>query len=223
MKMTFKTTMVVAGLVACAAAQATSFISQNTDNNTIVGGNSVSCNASGVHTDNTYARAFTLADHGVTTAYQVSSVRFGVETASAASGAQSVTVRIYDGFTTSGNTMVPGTLLNTASVMVENGTNFFMTVPISGLVSSGKLVAEVFTPAAGTNSFFLASNNMGNMTSAYIMAPACGVNAHTKLSAIGFPNDHKLIAVNGQPVPEPSTMAVLAAGALMARRRRKSA
>ena len=218
-----KKTLILTGLVACAAAHATSLLTQNMDNNTIMAGNSVSCNNGGVHDDNTYARAFTLADHGINTAYQVNSLRFGVELAQSTAGEQSVTVRIYDGFTTSGNTMVPGTLLNSASVMVGNGSSFFVTVPLSGLVSSGKLVAEVFTPKANGNSFFLGSNNAGNMTSSYIMAPACGITTHTKLSAIGFPNDHKLIAINGQPVPEPSTMVALAAGAVLARRRRKSA
>ncbi|NUM43460.1 MAG: carboxypeptidase regulatory-like domain-containing protein, partial [Anaerolineales bacterium] len=48
--------------------------------------NSVSCNAGGLHTDNSYLRHFTLADFGITDSFDVTEVSFGVEQATGATG-----------------------------------------------------------------------------------------------------------------------------------------
>ncbi|MFZ1452694.1 MAG: M36 family metallopeptidase, partial [Ferruginibacter sp.] len=54
---------------------------------------SVSCNAGGLHTDNSYWRAYNLATLGLPSALTVNTVTFGIEQASG--GAQPVTVRLY--------------------------------------------------------------------------------------------------------------------------------
>ena len=64
---------------------------------TIQAGNSVSCNASGFHADNSYMRRFDLdGDHGIINPFVVSSVDFGVETAESGTGlTQPVDVNLY--------------------------------------------------------------------------------------------------------------------------------
>jgi len=208
MKSQFRFALLVACSSASLAAQAI-VITQNVDNNTITPGNSVSCNAGGLHVDNWYARGFNLADYGITQPFQVSSVRFGVEAASSPAGFQSITVNLYDGYSTSGANLLPGTLVGSSTFNLANGATFFHVENVSALITSGRVVAEVFTPngqSAG-NGFFIGSNPNGQTGPSYIKAPDCGVTSLTNLGAIGFGGMHELICIDGQPVPEPATLA----------------
>ena len=61
----------------------------------IVSGNSVACNAGGLHTDNSYMRVFDLDSFGLTNGLNVTEIEFGVEQALGATGSQPVTVNLY--------------------------------------------------------------------------------------------------------------------------------
>lgn len=61
----------------------------------IVTNNSVSCNAGGLHTDNSYLRQFDLNAFGITDTYNVTQVEIGVEQAVGAGGSQPITVNFY--------------------------------------------------------------------------------------------------------------------------------
>jgi HYR domain-containing protein/carboxypeptidase family protein len=185
--------------------------------------NSVSCNNGIGHTDNSYWRAFTLSSFGINGAFDVQSVDIGVEEASsggAASssaphiskgskfksgaphgGGQPITVRIY----TSNQPFPAGfpgslTLIGTADATVADQSLTIINVPITGTAPAGsELVVEVFTPngeAAG-NLFFIGSNAAPETGPSYLSAPDCGVNTPTTTSAIGFPNMHIVLNVNG--------------------------
>lgn len=81
------------GLPPCGPTTITQSSSQ-----TITPQNSVSCNAGGIHTDNSYWRAFTLTDSSITGAFAVCAVSIGVEVATAGAmqgGVQPITIRIY--------------------------------------------------------------------------------------------------------------------------------
>lgn len=196
---------------------------------TLVAG-SVSCNSGGITSDNGYSRGFTLASHGITQPFQVSAVQFGVEQATAGAGnggQQAVTVNIYDGFTTSGSTLTYGALAGTTTGMVADGSLFMQTMNVNGLITSGLLAVEIFvadsTGAGGDgDSFFIGSNALGQTGPGYIRSIGCGLPNNTQLGAIGFPNMHMVINVEGTAVPEPASMAVLGAGALALIRRRRS-
>jgi hypothetical protein len=73
-------------------------------------------------------------------------------------------------------------------------------IPVTGSAPAGsELVVEVLTPdgAAAGNSFFIGSNAAAETGPSYLRAPACGVNNPTTTAAIGFPNMHIVMNVNG--------------------------
>ena len=61
----------------------------------IITGNSVSCNAGGLHTDNSYLREFDLTAFGISGPLGVTQVEIGVEQALGAGGSQPITVNLY--------------------------------------------------------------------------------------------------------------------------------
>lgn len=187
--------------------------------NTITQFNSVSCNAGGLHTDNSYWRSFNLASFGVTGPLDVISIDLGIEQALGAGGSQPATVRYYtdtDANPGNGGLTLIGTVPITvpdASLTVLN----FLGGP-TGVPASANLVVEVFTPDGQTagNSFFIGSNNLGQTGPSYLSAPDCGVTAPTSTAAIGFPGMHIVMTVNGNFVPEPTGMGLGSIGLLAA-------
>jgi subtilisin-like proprotein convertase family protein len=187
--------------------------------------NSVSCNNGVGHTDNSYYRAFTLSSFGIGTAWNVMSVDIGVEDAFAGgavpSGAapnissnkvgstkvgvpnatQPITVNLYTS-SMPFPTGFPGslTLIGTTSTTVADQSSTIINVPVTGTAPAGsQLVVEVFTPdgeAAG-NLFFIGSNASPETGPSYLRAPACGVTNPTTTAALGFPNMHIVMNVNG--------------------------
>ena len=167
----------------------------------IVPGNSVACNAGGLHTDNSYLREFDLPAFGITGPFAVSQVEFGVETALGATGNQPVTVNLY----TKINPAAPLTFGNlspigSASVQVSDQNLTLFTAPVAGVATAGSvLVVEVFTPEGQTagNSFFIGSNPDPETAPSYLAAADCGVPEPATTAAIGFPDMHIVMNVTG--------------------------
>ena len=161
--------------------------------------NSVSCNAGGLHTDNSYWRAYNLAPLGLPSALTVNTVTFGIE--QAAGGAQPVTVNLY----TQTTGTFPGgtrTLVGTQGASVPNqaGTLFTVTFGTPVVVpATATLIVELFTPngQATGRSFFIGSNAAAQTGPSYLSAATCGVNTPTDVAAIGFPNMHIILNVGG--------------------------
>lgn len=166
---------------------------------TITAGNSISCNATGLHAENSYYRIFDLAgDFGITEAFDITEVQFGVEQATGAGGTQPVEVRLY---TLSGPFVLANlTPIGSAPLSVPNQNLTIFSAPIAATVPAGALlVVEIFTPdgqAAG-HSFFVGSNTAGQTDPSYIRAPSCGLTEPGNLATIGFPNMHIVINVTG--------------------------
>ena len=164
--------------------------------------NTVSCNAAGVTAENSYYRAFRLADHGVTTAFTASRIDVGIETATAGIGAsQTIQVKLYTvagTFPAGVMTQIAGqiaTVTNTAT-----GTVLPVTLSPPGVAAAGStLVAEVFIPdgdAAG-NSIFIGSNTAAETGPSYLRAPDCGSTQPAALTSLGFPAVHVVLTVTG--------------------------
>ncbi len=176
------------------------FITHSSTQN-ITTGNSVACNAGGLHTDNSYFRVYDLAgDFGITQAIDVDEVSFGVEQALGASGSQPVTVNLYTlvGPLNTANL----TLIGSEAVSVpDSASGTVYAVPFSPEVTvpaNAILVVEVFTPNGQTtgNSFFIGSNADPETDPSYLMAADCGVAQPATTGSIGFPNMHIVMNVS---------------------------
>jgi subtilisin-like proprotein convertase family protein len=175
--------------------------------------NSVSCNNASGHTDNSYWRAFNMATFVPGSAYNVTSVSFGVEEATGAGGTQPVTVRLY---TNSGGAFPAGTRTQIATTTVQvldSASGTVLTVPLVATVPAGaELVMEVFTPngQATGNFFFIGSNTAAETGPSYLSAADCGIATPTDTAAIGFPDMNIVFNVNGfctpggTPTPTPT-------------------
>lgn len=182
------------GLGGCGTTTLTHSTSQ-----TITALNSVSCNAGGLHTDNSYFRAFSLGSFP--DGFDVCAVQFGIETATGTGGTQPVTVNIY---ANTGAAFPAGTraLVGTAAVSVSDQSLSILEVPVAAAVPAGaELVAEVFTPDGQTagHSFFIGSNALGETGPSYLQAADCGITAPTASGSIGFPNMQFVMNVLGTP------------------------
>ncbi|MCB9134926.1 MAG: S8 family serine peptidase [Anaerolineales bacterium] len=170
---------------------------------TITSGNSVSCNAGGLHADNHYYRAFDLPSFGVTSAWDISSVDVGVEQATGAGGSQPVTLILYAAPSgTSFPGSFPGSFTQIASVpvVVTDQNLTVLNIPVvANVPANSVLVVELFTPDGQTagNSFFVGSNSAGQTAPSYIAAADCGIPNPTDLAAIGFGGMHIVMNVTG--------------------------
>jgi hypothetical protein len=168
---------------------------------TITSGNSVSCNAGGLHTDNSYYRSFPLGAD-----INVCEVQFGIETAAGAGGTQPVTVNLYTGTGAFPGTFGSYTQIASSAISVPDQAATIFPAAISGLATAGSnLVVEVFTPdgqAAG-NSFFIGSNAAGETAPSYLAAAGCGLTAPATTASIGFPGMNIGMNVVGNPVARP--------------------
>ena len=183
--------------------------------------NSVSCNSGGLHTDNSYWRAYDLAPLALVGPYTINRVRFGIETATASGVTQPVNVRIYaqttGTFPAGTRTLVRSQTFNipnqAATIFSANLTSP-VTVPANAVV-----ILELNTPdgqVAG-NSFFIGSNTAAETGPSYISAADCAITTPTDLAAVGFPNMNIILAADGTvPVPGSGTVSVPASGSFFA-------
>jgi HYR domain-containing protein/pre-peptidase len=130
-----------------------------------------------------------------------SKISHNIKVNAPAGGGQPVTVNLY----TSSMAFPAGfpgslTLIGTATTMVADQSGTILNIPVTGTAPAGsELVVEIFTPngeAAG-NLFFIGSNAAPETGPSYLSAPDCGVTTPTTTSAIGFPNMHIVLNVNG--------------------------
>ncbi len=184
-------------------------ITQSTST-TVTTGASVSCNASGLHTDNSYYRGMTLSTFPALTLPQflVQQVTIGVEQANAAGTGttQPLMLRTWSATANpiSGAPDPPGaTQTSTDAFQVADQTLSLLPLTIATqptyLVASGILAVEIFTPNGQTagHSFFIGSNGLGQSGPSYLKSLPCGVGNITDTAAIGFPNMHIVMSVLG--------------------------
>jgi hypothetical protein len=193
------------------AGGAPTTVSQNSSTVPVAG--SVACNAGGLHTDNSYWRAFQLALSGP---FTINNVQFGIELANASGvgTTQPVTVNVYTSagaFPGGARTLIGSQTYNIPDQNLTLFTATFASPPT--VPGNAILVLEVFTPSgqAAGHSFFIGSNPAAETAPSYISAAACGIPAPVTLASLGFPNMHTIILANGT-VPSAASLITQIAG-----------
>jgi hypothetical protein len=181
----------------------------------IVSGNSVSCNNGVGHADNSYFRAFNMNTFVGGVAYDVTSVDFGIEQATSGTGTgQPVEVRLYanHGAAFPGGDWQSNMIADSGMINIPDQSLTIFNQPITVTVPAGtlELVYELFTPNGENvgNLFFVGSNPDGQTADSYLEAADCGVTVPTPTEDIGFPGMMIVFNVNGScgatPTPTPT-------------------
>ena len=167
----------------------------------IVSLNSVSCNAGGLHTDNSYIRRFDLGAFGISGAFDITEVSFGIETALGAGGSQPLDVNLYTWDPSDPFVFASFSPIGSVSASIPDQSLTIVTVPIAATAPAGStLVVEIFTPEGQTagHSLFVGSNPDGQTDPTFLAAAACGVPEPTDTAVIGFPGMHFVLNVTGE-------------------------
>lgn len=179
----------------------------------IVSGNSVACSNSGNGTtrENSYYRAYTLTEHGVTGPLTIQTVRFGIEEASGFPGTtQPATVRIhtYTGAVGATLNLAQMTQVAEANFNIADTTTSLRNVAIAATIPSGTFVVELLIPDGDPTDtgalgplFYIGSNSSGETKNAYLRAPTCAFANPTTTTGIGFPGMHVIMNVVGSYQP----------------------
>jgi len=125
--------------------------------------------------ENSYYRVFDLAAAGIDGDFEVSSVTFGIESASTPDdSSQPATVRLH---TLEGDLLISGlTQVASKDIQITPQGQTTLEVPISTSVAAGStVVAELFVPNSTEGRlFFIGSNDLGESEPGYLRAPASG-------------------------------------------------
>jgi hypothetical protein len=192
-------------------------ITQNTDPNQVISGNSVACAAGGVTTDNSWVRVFDLDDdHGVSGQFCVKSLDYGIETTVGAGGSQPLTVNTY---------CLPEGLPPFFAFMVfQDGVTFpvadaslvLLNQTVGGCCNADleELVVEIKSEDCLNNGTclqnFIGANNLGQSGISFIAAEDCGIVDPTDVATFGFPDSAWVMEVFGEgegctgPPPTPA-------------------
>lgn len=172
---------------------------------TVAASSSVACGANGTTSENSYYRAFKLADHSITGPFQVTSVSFGVQEASGLPNVQ-VKIGTYSGVVTPAPAQLDTALVTPivaatyAVPTTSSSATTTVTVPLSATIpAGGTLIVEVFSPdLTGTGKYFyLGGNGSGEMKPAYLRAPSCSTPQPRSTVALGFATSNLVLTVSG--------------------------
>lgn len=190
-------------ICAATAVQAQTHLTHNTDPNTILINNGVSCNYGGLAVaDNQYWRVYTPPAGN----FRVEAVRVGIEVTD--TGTNNFQIRLYSqtgGAFPGGTRTQMGTTqaITEPSISAYNNTVqiFPLTTPVD-FPSGSTIVVEFAVLDGSVNGarFFPGSNSSGQSSATYISSTACGITTPTDLATIGSPpftNVHMILDIIG--------------------------
>jgi len=182
---------------------------RETSDNAIAANNSITCksNSDGASSDQTWFRAFALADFGITGPFHVTRVDFGIQESA---GTPSVTVQVgtYAG-AVGATTLDPSLITPLASssvVIPATTTGEMIGVPITADVpANGKLAVAIVAPdLRGTSPVkrvFIGASQGGEAQPGYILSVTCGITPLAKrpidVDPVMFPMVDLIITVTG--------------------------
>jgi len=175
-------------------------ITHNNDQ-TIVDGLGLTCQSSGVTTDNQLAGVFDLTnDFGITGAWAISEVQFGVDEVLFAPGdVYPVSVNVYT--TDSGDPNGNLTLLGSETFALSSTHDLsVVSVPFGtpAVAPDGAvLVVEVATLNDGVTSFRLGATDVASNDDSWILAADCGATTFATYADLGFADRWMVLNVVG--------------------------
>lgn len=149
--------------------------------------------------ENSFFRAYNLADFGVTDEFQITSVEYGQ---GSADDGKIINCNIYsassDDLTTATLTLL-GSATHTSSSADDLS---LVSVPLSVVVPAGTatIAFEVLAPDSGTNTgetFFPGLNSAGENDDSYLKSAGCNITVPTTTTAIGFSDNQYVMNVIG--------------------------
>ena len=155
---------------------------------TIESGAEIACASPTSFRDNWLYRDFDLAnDHGITGAFEVTSVEFAIGPITTPAGFN-ITVTLYS--TTDPFPPLSGTMQGQAIHLATNGdAESMISLPLAATIPAGeRMIMEVsiIDDLTDTNFMRFGCNNDGETGPSYIDAPACGTTGITPFSALGL-------------------------------------
>ncbi|ANB16476.1 choice-of-anchor Q domain-containing protein [Dokdonella koreensis] len=177
-------------------------LSQTTDLTPVVR-NSAACYEPELYTtENRYFRRFYFRDHPeIGAAVTIQSVDVAVES----STGKNLTVNLYTlpAATTPETIPLDGlTLIGTGSAYALGGSALSsLRVPVQGVVANTAaydLVVEIVAPSGIDDGgfFYIGSTRSPETHATFMMAPACDIDAPTRVASLGFPNMRLILVVN---------------------------
>lgn len=161
--------------------------------------------------ENSFYRSFALADYGVTGAFKVTKVSFGVGSATSGSTSQTqpadITIYAYTGTVASANLDLSKlvkkgfTSLQIRNTATPTSSPTVLDIPVDAQLaaSDDNLVVELHVPdgTAAMNQMLFGVNRQGEMSSAYYRAPGCSHPDPVNLPAAGLGNFALVLSVTG--------------------------
>ena len=172
-------------------------LSQSNDNSTVDAFATTCWNPGlGWYNDNSFYRAYNLADFSITDDFDITSVEYAQFQADEG---KEVICNIYtassDNLTTATLTLIQSaTHISSAT---DDGT--MISVPLSATIPAGSTIAfEVFAAGAGeelNQKFFMGQNSSGENDDSYLYAPVCGATGIVTTTSLGFPANYVMNVV----------------------------
>lgn len=196
-----KKTFTLLAIAAFAANVSSQVITQNSTPNVVVAAQSVACAGpagSGYTSDNSYSRAFILADYGINYDYKITNVAFGVESANKTFNVDLNLYSLTGNYPAGTTTLLQSVLVSVGTAnavgMVNTGTALSQVIP-----AGGRFVVEVehASDATGLEQFYMGANNAAETKPSYIKSAGCGIPTPTTTTAIGFPSAKWVMTVTG--------------------------
>ncbi len=197
-----KITLMLAALVAGVALNAQTITHNNSQ--TVDDGLGLTCQSGGITTDNQFFGVFDLAgDFGITGAWQIDEVQFGVdEVLNAPGDAYNVVVNAYT--TDNGNPNGTLTLLGGDAITLSSGDALsVVSVPFStpAVAPAGSVVViELLVVDDTQTGFRLGATGTASNDDSWILADACGLTTADTYANIGFPDRWHIMNVVGQDI-----------------------
>ncbi|MFD2541812.1 T9SS type A sorting domain-containing protein [Lacinutrix gracilariae] len=153
----------------------------------------------GEYRENSFLRAYNLADYSITGDFEITSVEYGQ---GAADDGKIITCNVYtassDDLTTATLTLI-GSATHTSAAADDLS---LVSVALSATIPSGTtaIAFEVLAGDSGTNTgetFFPGINTGGENDDSYLKAVDCGITSPTTATSIGFPDNQYVMNVVG--------------------------